>query len=192
MREYIRMDAPGGMFFLTLVTFDRRPLLDSPLALATLRAAFRAVRARRPFEIWAAAVLPDHLHVLIELPRGDADFSTRVAQVKGRFSRSLPLNVGESGSSTSPGPSRQRRRECTIWQRRFWEHTIRDDQDLDRHMDYIHYNAVKHGLATCPHAWTASSFERWVRVGRYPADWACACRRPAIIPPGLDLATSGE
>jgi putative transposase len=186
------MHAPGGMFFLTLVTFDRHPLLDSPVALANLRAAFRAVRSRHPFQIWAAAILPDHLHVLIELPRGDADFSTRVAQVKARFSRTFAVDAGKRVTLASPGPSRRRRRECTIWQRRFWEHTIRDDRDLDRHMDYIHYNAVKHGLATCPHAWSASSFDRWVRVGRYPADWACACRRPAVVPLGLDLATGGE
>jgi putative transposase len=184
MREYIRMNAPGGVFFLTLVTFDRRPILADDGRIAGLRAAFRAVRAAHPFEIWGAVVLPDHLHVVIELPPGDSDFSTRVALIKSRFSRIASRDaIAEPAASAS----RQRRRERAVSQRRFWEHTIRDERDLDAHMDYIHYNPVKHRLAQCPHAWPWSSFGRWVRAGRYAGDWACSCRRSVPPPSGLAM-----
>jgi putative transposase len=181
MREYIRMHAPGGMFFLTLVTFRRRPILAGAERVAWLRAAFRAAMAVRPFLLWGAVVLPDHVHLVIELPEDDADFSARIALVKRGFSRALPpAEIREPGAS----PSRRRRRERSVWQRRFWEHTIRDERDLGTHMDYIHYNPVKHGYVKCPHDWPWSSFARWVRVGRYTPDWACACRG---TPPPLRL-----
>ena len=90
--------------------------------------------------------------------------------------------------------SRRRRRERGVWQRRFWEHTIRDEKDFAAHMDYIHYNPVKHGHAGCPHAWAHSSFHRWVREGRYAADWACSCVRPVPQPATVSDAerTAGE
>jgi putative transposase len=187
MREYIRMDAPGGTFFFTLVTFERRPILAGPERVVALRAAFRSVRAAHPFELLGAVVLPDHVHLVIELPPHDADFSTRIALIKRYFTHALtPAEIGEP----SPSSSRRRRRERSIWQRRFWEHTIRDERDLEAHMDYIHYNPVKHGHAGCPHAWPWSSFARWVRAGRYPPDWACSCRAPA--PPPADLPSVPE
>ncbi len=179
MREYIRMYAPGGTFFLTLVTYERRPILMLGANVQRLRNAFAATRQEHPFTMLGAVVLPDHMHLLIELPPRDADFSRRIAAAKARFSRSVSsAELGEA----QPTPSRRRRQERAVWQRRFWEHTIRDDADLEAHVDYIHYNPVKHGLVLCPHAWPYSSFSRWVRAGRYPADWACACRRPAPVP----------
>ncbi len=179
MREYTRMDAPGGMFFLTLVTFDRRPILATPARVAALRSAFRATQTNRPFVLWGAVVLPDHLHILIELPRDDADFSARIALIKARFSRRVGFRELHE---PCPSRSRLRRRERSVWQRRFWEHTIRDARDLEAHMDYIHFNPVKHGHAKCPHDWPWSSFHRWVRAGRYEADWACACRKTPNAP----------
>jgi putative transposase len=181
MREYIRNDAPGGQFFLTLITFDRRPLFRDLAQVTLLRQAFQIVCSSRPFTTWGAVVLPDHLHVLIELPPGDGDFSTRVALIKARFSRCLDRTaIAEPDASAS----RRRRRERCVWQRRFWEHTIRDERDFQNHMDYIHYNPVKHGLAACPHAWPYSSFDKWVREGRYPVDWACSCHG---VPPPVSI-----
>jgi putative transposase len=179
MREYIRMYAPGGTFFFTLVTYHRRPILTAASNLDHLRAAFADTKKRHPFTIHAAVILPDHLHILIELPAGDADFSTRIGLVKARFSR---LAAPAGSEAARPSPSRVRRRERTVWQRRFWEHTIRDDADFEAHLDYIHYNPVKHGWASCSHAWPHSSLHRWVHAGRYPADWACSCRRPVPAP----------
>lgn len=188
MREYIRMRAPGARVFLTLVTHKRAPILTRYDHVRRLRETLAVVARTRPFRCWAAVILPDHLHLLIELPPGDAAFSTRVMLIKSRFQPDHRLALAH------PSASRQRRRERTIWQRRFWEHTIRDDRDFEAHMDYIHFNPVKHGLASCPHAWPHSSFHRWARAGRYPGDWGCGCARPALPPPNalLAAATAGE
>ena len=117
--------------------------------------------------------------MLWELPRGDADFSRRIGRMKALFTQSL---LDDARRAEDACFSRLRHRESTVWQRRFWEHTIRDDEDFERHMDYIHYNPVKHGLVECPHDWPHSSFHRWVREGRYDANWCCVCedRRPRI------------
>lgn len=182
------MHAPGGRFFLTLVTFRRAPILTLYDHVDRLRESFAAEMRRRPFTFWGAVILPDHLHILIELPDGDSDYSTRIECVKSAFKPDPALKLAP------PSPSRRRRRERSVWQRRFWEHTIRDDRDFEAHMDYIHYNPVKHGLVRCPHAWPYSSFHRWVRAGRYPADWACSCGRTPIVPKTIELAepTAGE
>ena len=177
------MDAPGGTFFLTWVTYQRRPLLRSAENLARFRLAVSDVRQRHPFEILAAVILPDHVHFLWELPPGDGDFSKRVGLIKTRLTRSL--DATERGAAPVSG-SRRRHRESSVWQRRFWEHTIRDERDFEAHMDYIHYNPVRHELAACPHAWRYSSFHRWVREGRYDADWACCCDGRHVSPPRFD------
>jgi putative transposase len=182
MSEYRRMFAPGAQFFLTLVTERRRPLFGETRNVDRLRHVVARVRAARPFELLGAVILPDHIHWLIELPPGDADFSARIGSIKAGFTKTLPAGERPDAAIT---PSRSRRREQMIWQRRFWEHTIRDERDLEAHMDYIHYNPVKHGHARCPHAWPYSSLHRWVRAGRYPDDWACVCTgRP---PPALSF-----
>lgn len=210
MREYIRMHAAGGQFLLTLVTHRRAGILTLHDHVERLRSAFAETMKRHPYTIWGAVILPDHLHVLIELPAGDSDFSTRVMLIKSRF-KPVEGDGGESwASGTQPSlrplrghtrpsrtpvsVSRRRRRERDVWQRRFWEHTIRDEKDFEAHMDYIHYNPVKHGYAVCPHAWPHSSFHRWVRAGRYAADWACSCARPVPVPTTvLDAgSTAGE
>ena len=173
MPEYRRAFAPGATFFFTLVTNFRQPIFAKRRAVALLRAAFGEVRARHPFAIDAAVVLPDHIHTIWTLPPNDTDFSTRWRRVKGCFTR---LFLKGGGSESGRSASRRKQDERGIWQRRFWEHVIRDECDLERHMDYIHYNPVKHGLASCPHAWAYSSFHRWVRRAAYDADWACVCR----------------
>ncbi len=130
-----------------------------------LRAAFRETRRRHPFTIDAIVVLPDHLHAVWTLPEGDADFATRWRLIKGDFSRRLP--DGERVSA-----SRRQKGERGVWQRRFWEHTLRDEDDFTRRVDYIHFNPVKHGHAVRARDWPYSSFHRMVRLGIYPEDWA--------------------
>jgi putative transposase len=179
MSDYRRSYVPGGTFFLTVVTYRRRPLLASRENLERLRRAIRQVMREAPFRVPAAVVLPDHVHFLWSLPRGDADYSRRVGRMKVLFTRSLR---GRRASPIVVCDSRRKHRESDVWHRRFWEHTIEDEADFEHHLDYIHYNPVRHGVASCPHLWPHSSFTRWVRAGLYPVDWGCRCdgRRPTL------------
>ncbi|OGA06090.1 MAG: transposase [Betaproteobacteria bacterium RIFCSPLOWO2_02_64_14] len=164
MPRYIRAFVPGGTFFFTVAILERRRRLLTE-HIDALRAAFAAARSRKIFTMNAIVVLPDHLHCIWTLPAGDADFSSRWHAIKARFARAIP--VGERLS-----PRRQKKGERGIWQRRFWEHVIRDERDFERHADYIHFNPVKHGLVPTVGEWPYSSFHRYVRRGLYPADWA--------------------
>ena len=137
------------------------------VAFAGLHDAFRKARAARPFEVLAIVVLPDHLYCVWRLPDGDAGNANRWAQIKSTFSRALPISERRS-------PQRIARRERGIWQRRYWEHLIRDEADLRHHVDYVHINPVKHGHAARAADWPYSSFRRWVSAGSYPLDWAAA------------------
>jgi putative transposase len=137
-----------------------------------LRTAVAKIKAEKPFEIVAAVVLSDHLHFIWQLPPDDFNYSQRVSRLKVLFTRSLR---GKSALKQPVSVSRRKHRESDVWQRRFWEHAIRDEADLQQHLDYIHYNPVKHGLVSCPHLWEYSSFTKWVRQGRYPQDWGCVC-----------------
>lgn len=163
MSNYRRVWVPGGTCFFTVNLFDRRRrlLVDR---IDDLRAAFRETRKERPFEIIAIVILPDHLHCLWRLSQGDADNATRWARIKAGFSRRLPMD--EAG-----GAGRLARRERGIWQRRYWEHLVRDEEDLRRHVEYIHWNPVKHGHSRRVVDWPYSSFARWVARGDYPANW---------------------
>jgi putative transposase len=162
MPEYRRAKTKGGLFFFTLVLADRSSalLVDH---IDRLRRAYRTVQTLRPFETIAICVLPDHLHALWALASDDADYSIRWSLIKSGFSRGL--NSGERS------PSKVRKREKGIWQRRYWEHSIRDDADLERHVDYIHFNPVKHGHVKRAADWPHSSFHRYVERGLLPADW---------------------
>ena len=173
MPNYRRMYVPGGIYFLTLVTHLRRPLFKESDNINLLRAATAKIKAEKPFEIIAAVVLPDHLHFLWQLPSNDSDYSQRVSRLKVIFTRAYKTNNSLSGEISA---SRLKHRESNIWQRRFWEHVIRDEADLQHHLDYIHYNPVKHGLVSCPHLWSHSSFSRWVKRDRYSQDWCCVCQ----------------
>jgi putative transposase len=158
------MRVAGGTYFFTVVAHDRG---DDLLVrhVEGLRRAIATVRRTRPFEISAAVVLPDHLHMIWRLPPGDADFSTRWAGIKACFSREVPVDP-------RAGHQRRGKRERCLWQRRYWEHLIRDEDDLGRHIDYVHYNPVKHGLAPSPAAWPHSSVHRYIRMGLVAPDWA--------------------
>jgi putative transposase len=169
MTAYRRNLVAGGTYFFTLNLADRRlPLLTDNIGL--LRAAFRYTRHRHPFAIDAIVILPDHLHALWTLPEGDSDFSTRWRLIKTTFSRGLPLTERVS-------PSRSRERERGIWQRRFWEHTVRDSGDFARHADYIHFNPVKHSYVKRAQDWPFSSFHRMVRRGLLSARMGGRSRR---------------
>jgi putative transposase len=136
-----------------------------------LRNAYAAARTRDPFETIAVCVLPDHLHATWALPPDDADFSRRWSLIKYNFSRGLPINPDRSQSKIA-------KRETGIWQRRFWEHAIRDEADLARHIDYIDFNPVKHGLVSRACNWPHSSFHRYVARGFLPLDWGGDAARP--------------
>jgi putative transposase len=179
MPEYRRFYVPGGTYFLTLVTYQRAPIFREAETIMLLRRSLRQVRHEHPFEIPAAVVLPDHVHFVWTLPRGDSSYSRRIGLMKVLLTRSLRER---SCAPIKVGLSRPGRRESDVWQRRFWEHTIIDEDDFERHLHYIHYNPVKHGLAACPHLWPYSSFSRWVRGGLYAEDWGCSCggRRPQL------------
>jgi putative transposase len=163
MPDYRRNRVPGGTYFFTVNLRDRRAdLLVSHID--GLRRAVRETRERMPFHIDAWVILPDHLHCLWTLPEGDADYPKRWHAIKTAFSMALPNHSG-------PAHAKLRAGERGIWQRRYWEHTIRDDRDYAAHMDYIHFNPVKHGLAQHPAAWAFSTFHRCVAQGLYPAGW---------------------
>jgi len=162
--NYRRNFLPGGSYFFTVNLADRRrALLTDHINL--LRAAFRRVRARHRFAIEAAVILPDHLHAIWTMPERDEDFATRWRLIKSGFSHAL-------GGGERISASRAAKGERGIWQRRYWEHTLRDEDDFARHLDYIHLNPVKHRHAVRVRDWPFSSFRRWVRLGAYPVDWA--------------------
>ncbi len=168
MPDYRRNYVPGGTYFFTVVVHQRRPLFDREQTRVFLRNAILTVRRKRPFDIVAMVLLPDHLHCIWTLPQGDADYSTRWRQIKEEFTCAYLEAGGEEGTRSA---SRQKRGERGIWQRRFWEHTCVDQDDLNRCIDYIHWNPVKHGLVerVCDYPW--SSFHRYVEQGIYPFDW---------------------
>jgi putative transposase len=189
MPNFRRNWVPGGTFFFTVVSAGRAPLFRDESARTLLGASFRRERLSRPFAVDAIVLLPDHLHAIWTLPQGDADFSTRWARIKRSFTRAWVAGGGWEGGVSD---SRRRNRRRGVWQRRFWEHVVRDQTDLARHLNYIHYNPIKHGLAECAHAWPWSSFHRLVRAGVYDARWCCGCDGdPGPMPHFDGLDTEG-
>jgi len=158
MSNYRRVYIPGGTYFFTLVGYRRKPIFADGERVELLRRSFREVKAKRPYDVLAAVVLPDHLHCLWCLPEGDADFSTRWQMVKTSFSRRMPAKKRKDGAKT-------------IWQPRFYDHCIRDESDFQKHLDYIHFNPVKHGLVSSPGDWPYSSFAHFVALGCYAGNW---------------------
>ena len=164
--NYRRAFIPGGSWFFTLVTENRRPIFASPENVETLRQAFRTVKQKRPFLLDSIVIMPDHLHCIWTLPPGDSDFSTRWRLIKTWFTKHCDSDIRQT-----PDDARQKKQEQAIWQHRYWEHLLRDEEDYRRHVGYIHYNPVKHGYVTAPVNWGFSSFHRFVKDGVYPADW---------------------
>jgi putative transposase len=171
MSNYRRALVTGGTFCFTVVSWQRRPVLCNPDVRTALREAITAVRKAHPVTIEAWVLLPDHLHCVWTLPEGDADFSVRWAKIK----RFVTRQIGGSGDGAQSAPygggSRLKRHEGWLWQRRFWEHQVRDQADLNRCLDYLHWNPVKHGHVAHVADWPYSTFHRWVNEGLYPVDW---------------------
>jgi putative transposase len=162
--RYRRSNTPNATYFFTVNLAERhRDLLTANVD--ALRAAIRKVKQRHPFQIKAIVIMPDHLHAIWQLPEGDADFALRWSLIKSNFSKSL-------AKVERINPSRTLKRERGIWQRRYWEHQIRDDVDLQSHVDYIHYNPVKHGYVSHAVDWPYSSIHAYIKSGLLPKDWA--------------------
>jgi putative transposase len=131
----------------------------------------------------AFVLLPDHFHCIWKLPDNDSDFSIRLGCIKKEFTQ---LWMAKGGEELAVSSARKKHHERGIWQKRFWEHTIRDEKDLIRHVNYIHYNPVKHSLVNCPHQWPFSSFHCWAKEGYYNQDWLCDCGVKKLKPPRFD------
>jgi len=168
MPQYRRNYVPGGTYFFTLVAHRRRPTFAAESARVLLREETKRVQGKRPFEIVAFVLLPEHLHVVWILPEGDSNYSTRWSLIKDNFTRRFLANGGTEGERTE---SRTRRRERAVWQRRFWEHTCEDEEDLKNCVDYIHYNPVKHGLVKRVWDYPWSTFHAFVTRGEYDLEW---------------------
>lgn len=168
MSEYRRIYIRGGTYFFTLVTYERQKIFSRPENRSLLLDTIIHVRTFHPFTMVAYCILPDHIHLIWTLPEIDPDYSLRVGLIKAKFTKQYRLNGGQPGP---PDISRTKRREAAIWQRRFWEHLIRDEQDLERYINYIHYNPIKHGLVENLDDWPDSSFHEYVKSGIYDDSW---------------------
>ncbi len=158
MSNYLRSYANGGCYFFTLVTWQRIPYFANETNINHLRAAFKHVKQQHPFNIEAIVVLPDHLHTIWQLPEDNTNYALRWRLIKHYVATKIETR-------------RNHRQEKRVWQRRYWEHTIRSKQDWQNHMDYIHYNPVKHGYVKYPRKWRYSSFKLALKRGWYDTDW---------------------
>ncbi len=162
--RYRRVLVEGGSYFFTVVTHQRKPVFENERAIVLLHEAIAKIQTRHPFEIDAQVILPDHLHALWTLPKGDADFSKRWQLIKEAFTRAYVKNLQQTGIARE-GASQP------VWQNRFWEHSVRDERDFSTHLDYIHLNPVQHGFVNAPRDWPHSSFQQWVERGVYEPNW---------------------
>lgn len=158
--KYRRLRISGSLWFFTLVTYHRRVIFDNENVIAKLQLAIDKTLSIKPFQIEAFVILPNHVHMILSLPEDDTDYSNRIRMIKSTFTKDFM-----KGHEESP---RNNKGEMRVWQSRFWEHWIRDDKDLERHLDYIHYNPVKHGYVESPDQWSYSSFQEFVENGMYP------------------------
>jgi putative transposase len=168
MSDYRRYYVPGGTYFFTCVTYGRRPILTTDLGRSSLREAIASVQADHPFEIVAIVLLPDHWHTVWTLPRGDARYPLRWMRIKEEFTKAW---LAGGGSELQQSESRIKHRQRGVWHRRYWEHTVRDEDDLKRCVDYVHWNPRKHGLVPRVRDWQWSSFHRFVEAGEYDLEW---------------------
>jgi putative transposase len=164
--RYRRALVGGGTYFFTvnLANCNATTLVDN---VELLREVIRTVKTRHPFHIDAMVILPEHLHAMWTLPEGDSDFPTRWMLIKATFSRQI-------AKGEALRPSRVKKEERGVWQRRYWEHLIRDDRDYEKHVDYIHYNPVKHGYVIRASDWRYSSIHRYIANGVISSDWGNA------------------
>jgi putative transposase len=168
MSNYRRANIPGATYFFTQVTYQRIPWLCSDIAREALRKSMIRVQQLYPFSIDAIILLPNHIHCIWTLPEGDKNYATRWRLIKSFVTHQCAQKLALQAEISE---SRQKRKERNLWQRRYWEHLIRDERDFAYHCDYIHYNPVKHGLCQSPKDWQFSSFHRFVAQNIYPEDW---------------------
>ncbi len=182
--DYRRYYVPGGTDFFTSVTHQRRPILTTELGRRCLREAISVVQNQHPFKLVAVVLIPNHWHTIWTLPRGDDRYSLRWGRIKEEFTRRwLAAGGGERFQSLSRWKHRMR----GVWQKRFWEHTVRDEDDLIRCADYIHWNPRKHNLVRRTRDWPWSSFHRHVALGEYDIRWGATDPTP-----GWDAPEWGE
>mgnify|MGYP001817373393 FL=1 len=183
MSDYRRWFVAGGTFYFTVVTYARQPILTSESGRKFLHDAIVSVRKRHPFFLVATVLLPDHWHLLMQLPPKDEGYSFRLQQIKSDFSEAwLAAGLPEAAVTES----QRKRGERGIWQPRFWEHTVRDEDDLERCVDYIHWNPRKPALVDRVADWPWSSFHRFVRLGHYDINWG------GVAPKGVTDGDWGE
>lgn len=163
--EYRRVIIPGAIYFFTLNLRNRGSKLLTK-EINKLRIAFQRAKKKYPFKIEGIVILPDHIHMMLRLPLSDGNFSLRIRLIKSNFTHQLQRNEYIN-------QSRRKKGERGIWQRRFWEHLIRDEKDYEHHLNYIHFNPVKHGYVTRPADWPYSSIHRDIEVGLLPKNWTC-------------------
>lgn len=168
MPNYRRANVQGGTYFFTVVTEKRQKILTLPDVREALRGAIEKTRAKHPFVIDAWVLMPDHLHTIWTLPENDADFSSRWSLIK----QFTTFECGQKYKNESLLTERRaQKRQGTMWQNRFYEHMIKDDVDYQAHINYLHFNPVKHGLVVAVKDWPYSSFHLWVKNGVYEDDW---------------------
>ncbi|WP_027357997.1 REP-associated tyrosine transposase [Desulforegula conservatrix] len=167
MSEYRRVKIPEATYFFTVTTYLRRNIFGNEDNVRILGETARSVRKKHPFHVDAWVVLPDHMHCIWTMPENDSDFSIRWRLIKAGFSK----KANHLHAPALADPSRIKRRELTIWHRRFWEHMIRDESDYENHMNYVHFNPVKHNFVKKASEWKWSTFHRYVKLGVYSDDW---------------------
>ena len=167
MSNYTRLKSEGGTFFFTVVTYKRQPVFEIPECINHLRDSIKETRRTYPFHIDAWVLLPEHMHCVWTLPEDDHDYSRLWGLIKRGFTKRARDLLPDSTNSLS----RIKHREASVWQRRLWEHEIRNEEDFNNHIDYIHYNPVKHGHVKRVQDWPYSTFHRYVKEGIYPVDW---------------------
>ncbi len=176
MSNYRRWYVPGGTYFFTCVTHRRIPFLTYPLARKTLRQAIKTVQHKFPFKVVAIVLLPDHWHTVWSLPPGDMRYPTRWRRIKEEFTKQW---LARRGPEMLQSTSRDKHHMRGIWQKRYWEHTIEDEQDLERCVDYLHWNPRKHNLVDNLREWRWSSFHRFVAAGQYEPAWGSVDPMPS-------------
>jgi putative transposase len=183
MSDYRRNHVPGGTYFFTVVTYQRRNFLTDDLARACLHEAIHEIQEKWPFDIVAIVLLPNHFHTVWTLPRSDTSYSRRLRRIKEQFTRKY---LGAGGTELRQNKSRMAHGQRGIWQKRFWEHTVRDESDLKNCVDYIHWNPVKHKLVQRVKDWPWSSFHRFVKQGEYDSTWGRTDPTPDFKTPEWD------
>ncbi len=164
--QYRRSRTNGATYFFTVLTYKRKRILLKEDNVKIIKEAFKEIATKRPFKIDAFILLPDHIHCIWTLPEGDDDFSTRWRLIRSYFTRRCDIKFRDNQTSNMQTKGLQ-----GVWQQRFWEHQVRDEGDFASHVDYIHYNPVKHGLIKTPHEWPYSTFHKYVKKGIYDVYW---------------------